>query len=60
MTTLRVDIERIYRYLYDVKPDLPLDGRQSIEILQDVEIKLNEQMKTIKHVHDVFGFTGKV
>jgi len=42
MATLRVDIERIFRYLYDVKPDLPLDGRQSIEILQDIEIKLNE------------------
>lgn len=42
MGTLRVDIEKIYRYLYDVKSDTPLDAKASIEILQDIEIKLNE------------------
>ena len=52
MNDLREDIERIYKYLEGNAA--ALDAKASIEILQEIELKLNEHMKVIKYVHD-FG-----
>lgn len=49
MADLRVDIERIYKYL---EGNAALEAKPSIEILQDIELKLNDHMRLIKYVHD--------
>lgn len=54
MSDLRVDIEKIYRYLVlaDNEREASLDGKPPIEILQEIELRLNDHMRLIKYVHD--------
>lgn len=60
MAELRTHIEKIYKYL-EGNQGAALDAKASIEILQEIEIKLNEHMKLIKYVHDYgYDFHQKV
>ena len=60
MADLREDIERIYKYLYidtqgaqvEGKASKLVEGKASIEILQQIELRLNDHMRLIKFVHD--------
>ena len=49
MGDLRVDIERIYKYLKDQAAP---EAKPPIEILQDIELELNNHMRDIKYIHD--------
>lgn len=51
MDDLRIEIERIYKYL-EGNNATALEAKPSIEILQDIELKLNDHMRLIKYVHD--------
>lgn len=55
MKDLRYDIEKIYKYLLNdnnSQEGKAAKAKASIEILQDIELKLNDYMKLIKFVHD--------
>ena len=53
MADIRVDIERIYKYLEGLEgKTVALDAKTSIDILHDVELKLNDYMRLIRYVHD--------
>ena len=49
MDDIRKDIINVYKVIGD--PNV-LDAKQTIEVLQDIEINLNEYMKVIKYIHD--------
>jgi hypothetical protein len=51
MSELRTDIERIHKYL-EGNNAAALEAKPSIEILQEIELKLNDHMRLIKYVHD--------
>lgn len=52
MAGLREFIERIYKYLEPNVSAAALEAKPPIEILQDIELKLNDHMRLIKYVHD--------
>lgn len=60
MVDLRVVIEKIYIDLYknknktenDAALNSALQAKKPIEILQEIELKLNDHMRLIKHIYD--------
>lgn len=52
MNDLNVDIERIYRYLENIKDSDKKTKKSPIQYLIDIENRLNEHMRDIKYIHD--------